>query len=59
MTNAGANEQFFYSITLPSTLASTGVLVNTGSTLIQADNDEEHGSELVSKHIWVTDGSTS
>lgn len=34
---AGANA------TRPSTLTSTRVLVNTGSTLIQAANDEEGG----------------
>jgi len=33
----------------PSTLASTWVLVNTGSTLIQADNDEER---MVGQRTW-------
>ena len=40
VTRAAANEYFLYSSTRPSTLASTRVLVNTGSTLIQAANDE-------------------
>jgi len=47
----------FYSSTRPSTLTSTRVIVNTGSTLIQAVNDEEGGSGLVSQRIWGPKGS--
>jgi len=36
-----------YLSTRPSTLTSTRVLVNTGSTLIRAASDEEGGSGLV------------
>jgi len=47
----------FYSSTCPSTLTSTRVLVNTGSTLIQAVNIEEGCSGLVSQRIWGPKGS--
>ena len=36
---------------------STRLLVDTSSTLIQAVNDEEGGSGLVSQHIWSLEGS--
>ena len=44
---AAAIDYFFYSSTRPSILTCTRVLVNTGSTLIQAANDEERGDGLV------------
>jgi len=44
----------FYSSTRPSTLTSTQVLVNTGSSLIQAVNDEAlRGGGAPNKHVYM------
>jgi len=43
----------FYSSTRQSTLTSTRVLVNTGSTLIQVANVEEG---VVGQHTWGLNG---
>jgi len=46
----------FYSTTRPSTLLSTRLRLNTGSTLIQAVNGEEGGGGLVVQRTWGPEG---
>ena len=49
----------FYSTTRPSTLLSTRLRLNTGSTLIQAvANDEEGGGGLVGQRTWSPEAAT-